>query len=158
MRFLAKLLKHWYLYLIPFLLLPAAGTLYGKQKLSIYETSALLYIYSSDAVAGTNTGFNQYVSPAQNGSDLINDYMQSNSFVVTIAKSTDLGQQYDLTSRADQDIVVQRIRALLAAGRTALASWSRRECRHFSHGSPCASPKFFPRRVRRLGPLAGCRG
>src|SRR5260370_32566421 len=110
MRFLAKLLKHWYLYLIPVLVLPAAGTLYGKQKLSIYETSALLYIYSSDAVAGTNTGFNQYVSPAQNGSDLINDYMQSNSFVVTIAKSTDLWQQYDLTSRADQDIVVQRIR------------------------------------------------
>src|SRR5260370_20415470 len=110
MRFLGKLLKHWYLYLIPVLLLPAAGTLYGKQKLSVYETSALLRIYSSDTVAGANPQFNQYVRPAQNGSDMINEYMQSNSFVVTIAESTDLRQQYDLTNGADNYIVVQRIR------------------------------------------------
>lgn len=121
MRFLAKLLKHWYLYLIPVLLLPAAGALYGKQKLSVYETSALLYIYSSDTVAGANTQFNQYVSPAQNGSDLINEYMQSNNFVVTIAESTDLRRQYDLTDSADKDIVVQRIRGDVLVNPTGVA-------------------------------------
>src|SRR5258707_664603 len=121
MRFLAKLLKHWYLYLIPVLLLPAAGALYGRQKLSVYETSALLWIYSSDTVAGANTQFNQYVSPAQNGSDLINEYMQSNNFVVTIAESTDLRRHYDLTNSADKDIVVQRIRGDVLINPTGVA-------------------------------------
>lgn len=110
MRFLAKLLKHWYLYLIPVLLLPVAGTLYGKQKLSIYETSALLYVHSSDALTGTNTDFNSFSSPAQNGADLINELLQSTTFVVTVAQSTDLAKQFDLTNRFDQAIVAGRIR------------------------------------------------
>jgi len=110
MRFLAKLLKHWYLYLIPVLLLPAAGTLYGKQKLSVYETSALLYVHASDALTGTNTDFNSFASPAQNGADLMNQLLQSTNFVIGVAQSTDLAKQFDLTDRTDKDIVASRIR------------------------------------------------
>src|SRR5258708_31234333 len=110
MRFLAKLLKHWYLYLIPVLLLPVAGTLYGKQKLSVYETSALLYVNSSDAVTGTNTDFNSFVSPATNGANLMNELLQGTGFVISLAQSTDLANQFDLTDRTDKDIVAGRIR------------------------------------------------
>ena len=110
MRFLAKLLKHWYLYLIPVLLLPVAGTLYGKQKLSVYETSALLHVNSSDALTGTNTDFNSFVSPAQNGADLMNQLLLGTSFVISLAQSTDLAKQFDLTDRTDRGIVATRIR------------------------------------------------
>jgi hypothetical protein len=110
MRFLAKLLKHWYLYLIPLLLLPAAGTLYGKQKLSVYETSALLYVNNANSLTGTNTDFSAFSSPAQNGADWMNEMLQSATFVVGVARSTDLDHLYDLTNRTDKDIVVSRIR------------------------------------------------
>src|SRR5258708_27962682 len=110
MRFLAKLFKHWYLYLIPVLLLPAAGTLYGKQKLSVYEDSALLYVHASDALTGTNTDFNSFASPAQNGADLMNELLQSANFVIGVGQATDLAKQFDLTDRTDKDIVVSRIR------------------------------------------------
>src|SRR5262245_33290995 len=110
MRFLVKLLQHWYLYLIPVLVLPIAGTLYAKQKLSVYETSALLQVNASDAVTGTNTDFNSYNSPAQNGADRLNELMQSNNFLVTVASQTDLQHWYDLNNRGDQGIVAARIR------------------------------------------------
>jgi hypothetical protein len=110
MRFLAKLLKHWYLYLIPVLLLPAAGTLYGKQKLSVYETSALLFVNSSDPLTGTNTDFNSFVSPAQNGANMMNQLLQGTSFVIGVGQATDLAKQFDLTNRTDKDIVANRIR------------------------------------------------
>src|SRR5258708_16989816 len=110
MRFLAKLFKHWYLYLIPVLLLPAAGALYGKQKLSVYETSALLYVHASDALTGTNTDFNSFASPAQNGPDLMNEFLPSANFVIGVGQATDLANKFDLTDRTDTDTVLIRIR------------------------------------------------
>ena len=41
-RFLVKLVKYWYLYLIPLLLIPTAATLYGLKKETIYESTASL--------------------------------------------------------------------------------------------------------------------
>ncbi len=37
-RFLVKLVKYWYLYLIPILLIPTAATLYGQKKETVYES------------------------------------------------------------------------------------------------------------------------
>ena len=43
-RFLVKLVKYWYLYLIPLLLIPTAATIYGVRKASAYESTASLFV------------------------------------------------------------------------------------------------------------------
>jgi uncharacterized protein involved in exopolysaccharide biosynthesis len=110
MRFLAKLLKHWYLYLIPVLILPAGAAVYAERTLKVYESSALLYIQNSDPITGVNiSGFSQYASPAQNGANAMNELLQSESFTVTVAEVTNLANQYDLTTRAGQDLAYMRL-------------------------------------------------
>jgi uncharacterized protein involved in exopolysaccharide biosynthesis len=110
MRFVAKLLQHWYLYLIPMLIIPLLATYYGEQTLKVYESSALLYIQDSSSTIGVNiSGFNQYASPAQNGADAMLELMQSETFGVTVAAVTDLANEYDLTTRYGQDAAYTRL-------------------------------------------------
>ncbi len=106
MRFLAKLLKHWYLYLIPILILPAVATYYGYKTQKEYESTALLYIQDSSLVSGS-----PYASPAQNGADAMLQLLQSETFIVTVAAVTDLANQYDLTTRYGQDLAFGRLRS-----------------------------------------------
>jgi uncharacterized protein involved in exopolysaccharide biosynthesis len=115
MRFVAKLLEHWKLYLIPIVLFPIVATVYGQHKLSIYESSAYILV-ERGAVVGSTTlgglsGGNPYASPAQNAVDAIGELLQSKNFLVTVAKSTDLATQYDLNLRRNQDIVASWIQA-----------------------------------------------
>ncbi|HEX8034470.1 MAG TPA: hypothetical protein VF510_11515 [Ktedonobacterales bacterium] len=115
MRFIAKLLEHWKLYLIPILLFPIVATIYGQHKLSIYESSAYMLV-ERGAVVGSTTlggisGGNPYASPAQNAVDAIGELLQSKSFLVKVAQSTDLATQYDLNVRRNQDIVATWIQA-----------------------------------------------
>jgi uncharacterized protein involved in exopolysaccharide biosynthesis len=110
MRFLAKLLKHWYLYLIPVLILPAGAAVYAERTLKVYESSALLYIQNSDPTTGVNiAGFTAYNTPAQNGANAMNELLQSESFTVTVAEVTDLANQYDLTTGGGQGAAYVRL-------------------------------------------------
>jgi uncharacterized protein involved in exopolysaccharide biosynthesis len=113
MRFLAKLLQHWYLYLIPVLTLPVLVGIYGLRSQQVYESSALLYIQDNSQVTGINiSGFSQYASPAQNVSNAMNELLQSETFVVTVASGCpDLANAYDLTTRGGQDAVAARLTA-----------------------------------------------
>ncbi len=119
MRFVAKLLQHWYLYLIPVLIFPVVATLYGTRALQVYESTALLYIQDSNPVTGANIdGFNPYISAAQNGSNAMSELLQSETFTVTVAAETDLAKQYDLTTRIGQDLAYARLRSDVAIAPT----------------------------------------
>lgn len=110
MRFVAKFFRRWYLYLIPIIVLPVLATMYGKQALTVYESSALIYINKPSAINGATTSFNQYLSPGQNGANAMNEALLSETFVVSVAKKTDLAKLYDLNSQYGQDAVTVRIR------------------------------------------------
>ena len=108
MRFVAKFLEHWKLYLIPLVLLPIIATVYGQHKLTVYESSAYLLVQPAATLGSTTLGGitgNPYASPAQNAADAFNELLQSESFVVKVAQGTDLAKQYDLSVRKNQDIV-----------------------------------------------------
>lgn len=111
MRFLAKFFRRWYLYMLPMLVLPVLATMYGTQSLTVYESSALIYINTPSAVTGLTSTFSQYLSPAQNGANAMNEAMLSETFVVSVAKATDLAKYYDLNSQYGQDAVTALIRA-----------------------------------------------
>ncbi len=117
MRFLAKFFRRWYLYVLPMIILPALATIYGKQALTVYESSALIYINNPSSVTNLNTSFNQYLSPAQNGTNAMNEALLSETFVVSVARATDLAEVYNLDSQYGQDAVTVRIRSevLIAA-------------------------------------------
>lgn len=117
MRFLAKFFRRWYLYLLPMIILPVLAMDYGKQALTVYESTALIYINNPSAIGSSNTTFNQYLSPAQNGANAMNEALLSETFVVSVAQATDLAGVYDLNSQYGQDAVTARIRAetLIAA-------------------------------------------
>lgn len=112
MRFVAKFLEHWKLYLIPLVLFPIIATVYGQHTLSVYESSAYIRV-EGKAVVGSTTlagiGGNPYNSPAQNAVDAINELLQSENFAVSVAKNTDIAKQYDLSVRANQDLVAKWI-------------------------------------------------
>jgi uncharacterized protein involved in exopolysaccharide biosynthesis len=110
MRFLAKLFRRWPLYLLLVVALPTLVTLYGQQKLTVFETKALLFINKPSAMTGNASGvFNQYLSPAQNGANAMNEALQSETFVVSVAQKTGLASVYDLSSQAGQDAVTARL-------------------------------------------------
>lgn len=118
MRFVAKFFRRWYLYLLPLIVLPVLATQYGKQSLTIYESSALVYINKPDAIIGTATTFNQYLSPGENGANAMNEALLSETFVVGVAQQTDLARVYDLKSQYGQDAVTARIRGDVAIAAT----------------------------------------
>lgn len=109
MRFLAKFFRRWYLYVLPMIVLPILATMYGKQVLTVYESSALLHI--NQPIGNSSTTFSQYMSPAENGASAMNEALLSETFVVSVARNTDLASVYDLDSQYGQDAVTARIRS-----------------------------------------------
>ncbi|MBF6592409.1 MAG: hypothetical protein IVW57_18010, partial [Ktedonobacterales bacterium] len=120
MRFLAKFFRRWYLYLLPLLLLPALATIYGKRAMSLYETSALIYINKPSALGDTTSSFSQYLSPAQNGANAMNEALLSETFVVSVARGTDLASIYNLDTQFGQDQATARVRAEVTIAATAV--------------------------------------
>jgi hypothetical protein len=109
-RFLVKLVKYWYLYLIPILLIPTAATLYGLKKETVYESTALINVvklsFLTDYQANTD---NPYATQAQNVVDNMTPYLESPSFMAKVAARTSLRTVYDLTTPGGRDAAVGRI-------------------------------------------------
>lgn len=115
-KFLSKLLKYWYLYIIPVLLLPSAAAYYESGKTTYYKTSARVFVNKPSYASGTSgTSWNQYVSPGQNGANLLNEMVSFRQFGLKVAADTDLARQYDLSSRAGQDGAYTRIASDVSA-------------------------------------------
>lgn len=113
MRFLSKFFKRWYLYLVLLLLFPVVATVYAKNTLSVYESTALLYVIQST----NNSG---YLSPAQNGADAMSQALQSETFCVTVAKGTGLATVYNLNTQAGEDAATARIQSEITITPTAV--------------------------------------
>ena len=117
MRFLAKFFKRWYLYVLPMMIIPAIATVYAQKTLSIYESTALLYVTSPN---NGISGFNPYLSPAQNGANAMSQALQIESFCVNVAAQTDLAKLYDLSTQAGQDAATGRIQSEVTIAPTAV--------------------------------------
>lgn len=117
MRFLAKFFKRWYLYMLPLIIIPALVTVYAQKALSVYESTALLYVTTP---ANGVSGFNAFLSPAQNGANAMSQALQIESFCVSVAKLTDLTSQYDLNIQAGQDAATARIQSEVTITPTAV--------------------------------------
>jgi capsular polysaccharide biosynthesis protein len=109
-RFLVKLVKYWYLYLIPILLIPTAATLYGLKKETVYESNATIYVQTNTFLKDFQSADdNSFATKAQNVSDAMGQLLQTETFLVSVARDTSLKNVYDLGSSADQDAVAARI-------------------------------------------------
>jgi uncharacterized protein involved in exopolysaccharide biosynthesis len=98
MRFLRTLMKHWYLYLVPVILLPIVLTVYGFNKLTLYNSTALLWVDRPIVTASGTSGWNPYLSPAQNEATDMQQLLASPSFVTGVVAMTDLAGRYDLNT------------------------------------------------------------
>jgi len=109
-RFLVKLVKYWYLYLIPILLIPTAATLYGQKKETVYESNATIYVQTNTFLKDFQSADdNSYATKAQNVSDAMGQLLQTEAFLVSVARDTSLKTLYDLGSSAGQDAAAARI-------------------------------------------------
>jgi hypothetical protein len=109
-RFLVKLVKYWYLYLIPILLIPTAATLYGQRKETVYESNATIYVQTNTFLKDFQAqDDNSFATKAQNVSDAMGQLLQTETFLVSVARDTSLKNQYDLGSSAGQDAAAARI-------------------------------------------------
>ena len=119
-RFLVKLVKYWYLYLIPILLIPTAATIYGLRKESTYESTASLFVTKQTIIKSLGPqDENIYATTAQNVSDQMGQLLQTSSFLIDVAQDTSLnvnhsldnpeGQAADLGPTPAQSAAVSRI-------------------------------------------------
>jgi hypothetical protein len=96
-RFLVKLVKYWYLYLIPLLLIPTAATIYGLRKESTYESTATLFVTKQTIIKSLGPqDENIYATTAQNVSDQMGQLLQSTSFLIHVAQHTSLNANHSL--------------------------------------------------------------
>ncbi|HLZ23840.1 MAG TPA: hypothetical protein VKQ30_17140 [Ktedonobacterales bacterium] len=109
MRFLSKFFKRWYLYVLPLIIFPVVAALYAKNTLSVYESTALIFVYQPPADVAS--GFNGYLSPAINGADAMNQALQIETFCVQVAQGAGLATQYDLTSQVGKNAATARIQS-----------------------------------------------
>jgi uncharacterized protein involved in exopolysaccharide biosynthesis len=114
MRFLRTAFEHWYLYLIPIIVIPILVTAYGLDKLTLYQSTAGLYVDKPVLLSTDQTGWNTYLSPAQNEATEMVQLLSSQNFVAAVAAKTDLAQRYDLSTDAGKALVYARIIAEVA--------------------------------------------
>jgi capsular polysaccharide biosynthesis protein len=96
-RLLVKLVKYWYLYLIPLLLFPTAATVYGLRKESTYESTASLFVTKQTIIKSLGPqDDNSFATTAQNVSDAMGQLLESSSFLISVAKDTSLNADHSL--------------------------------------------------------------
>jgi hypothetical protein len=96
-RFLVKVVKYWYLYLIPILLIPTAATVYGLRKESTYESTASLFVTKQTIIKNLGSqDDNSFATTAQNVSDQMGQLLQSNTFLISVAQDTSLNINHSL--------------------------------------------------------------
>jgi uncharacterized protein involved in exopolysaccharide biosynthesis len=110
MRYLRTFLKRWYLYIVPILVLPAVMTVYGYDKLLVYQSTALCWVAQPRFLSAQDFGWSSWLTPAQNESQAMGELLQSETFVLGVAVNTDLAKQEDLSTRTGRDQAFNRIK------------------------------------------------
>jgi uncharacterized protein involved in exopolysaccharide biosynthesis len=114
MRFLRTLVKHWYLYLVPVIIIPLVVTLYGFNKLTLYSSTANLYVDRPVLLTNDQSNWNTYLTAAQNEATEMQQLLAFQSFVVGVAGKTDLAQLYDLSTDAGKSQAYARLTSEIA--------------------------------------------
>ena len=116
MKVLARVVRRWYLYLPLVLICMGAAAYYGRAKLLRYDSFSYVLVTRPAYLDGLklNDQGSQYLSPAQNTADAINEQLASRTFSLQVAHATNLAGRYDLNSRDGQDAVITRVRADLS--------------------------------------------
>jgi hypothetical protein len=109
MRYLRTLLRHWALYAIPLLLLPAIMTAYGYYSLRTYKSEALLFFQRPSFLPTVGIGWDSNKTPAQNQADAITELLGSETFMTGIAGRTGLRYVYHLDTQAGRDAAFARL-------------------------------------------------
>lgn len=109
MRYLRTLLRHWALYAIPLLLLPAIMTAYGYYSLRTYKSEALLFFQRPSFLLQVGIGWDINKTPAQNQADAITELLGSETFMTGIAGRTGLRYVYHLNTQAGRDAAFARL-------------------------------------------------
>lgn len=111
MRYLRTLLRHWALYAIPILLLPVIMTAYGYLTLRTYTSTARLQFQEPGYLPKVGITWDLSKSPAQNVAFVMNDELQSETFLTSVARQTKLAAMpgYNLNTQAGQDAAYARL-------------------------------------------------
>jgi uncharacterized protein involved in exopolysaccharide biosynthesis len=84
-------------------------TVYGFDKLTLYTSSATLYVDRPVVPSSAQTSWNPYLTPAQNEATDMLQLLSSQTFVVGVAAKTDLARRYDLSTDAGKAQAYTRI-------------------------------------------------
>jgi murein DD-endopeptidase MepM/ murein hydrolase activator NlpD len=105
-----RLRSYWLLYLLLLLFIPIAATVYGQRNETVYESTATIYVQTNTVLKDFQSADdNSYATKAQNVSDAMGQILQTETFLVSVARDTSLKTMYDLGSSGDQDAVAARI-------------------------------------------------
>jgi hypothetical protein len=96
--------------MVPILVLPAVMTVYGYNKMLVYQTTALCWVSRPTFLSAGDFGWNSWLTPAQNESRAMSELLVSESFVVNVAANTKLAKQHNLNTRAGREYVYNRIK------------------------------------------------
>ncbi len=82
-RYVEVLFRHWWQFLILLFLLPGAVTAASIAIFGTYQASAALWVDSPSSIGipATPSGWNQYLTPAQNEQDSLNQMLRTRSFL-----------------------------------------------------------------------------
>ncbi|HEV8192622.1 MAG TPA: hypothetical protein VGP82_14240 [Ktedonobacterales bacterium] len=112
MKFLRILVKRWYVYLLLLLVLPAAATYYGRQRLQTYQSGAYILVYRAAFLDNVDSqGYNSFISPAANEQNFILELLDSQTFTKKVAADSNFSQYYDLNTDQGAAFAVARVRA-----------------------------------------------
>jgi hypothetical protein len=105
MRYLRTFLRHWYLYVLPILVLPVVFFEFGYHTGIRYTSTATILVSQPIFLPPNGFGWDSTKTPAQNEVLLVGQFLSSKSFVTEVASLTNLVRQYNLTTSLGQDEV-----------------------------------------------------
>jgi uncharacterized protein involved in exopolysaccharide biosynthesis len=109
MRYLRTLLKHWYLCILPLVIIPVAVTYYGSRQPPLYQSSALLNVDKPAFLSAQDFAADPTTPPAQYETTAMTELLQSTTFAATVAAQTPLAHVFNLHTQAGRDAAAARI-------------------------------------------------
>jgi hypothetical protein len=108
--FRPRLRRYWLLYLLLLLVSLTATTLYAQRHETMFESNATIYVQTNTFLKDFQSqDENSFATKAQNVSDAMGQLLQTETFLVSVARDTSLKNLYDLDSPAGQDAAAVRI-------------------------------------------------
>ncbi len=106
-RFVAAYFRHPFLLVIPAIIIPIIVVFVVRSLASTYESDATIIVTNS--LIKVPNGNNPYLSPADNLNNKLSDALNSNSFILQIAKATDMPKTYKPGTPGIDSLMISRI-------------------------------------------------